>query len=66
MIQLVTKLIRRMVEEGKTIILIEHNMQLINEICDDIIVLDAGRKIAEGKFDQVTKNPVVIESYLGD
>lgn len=65
MIKVIQGLIVGQVKAGKTIILVEHNMQLIQEICDTVIVLDAGRKIAEGPFAKVIKEPIVIESYLG-
>lgn len=65
MITLLTGLIQELVQKGKTIILIEHNMHLISTLCDQVIVLDAGKKIAEGSFQEVTKDLTVIESYLG-
>jgi len=65
MIKLITKLILRLSEQGKTILLVEHNMQLISEICDKVVVLDAGKVIAEGEFDKVKRKKIVIESYLG-
>jgi ABC-type branched-subunit amino acid transport system ATPase component len=65
MIKLITKLIRRLADEGKTIMLVEHNMKLISEICDRVVVLDAGRVIADGKFGKVKNEKIVIESYLG-
>lgn len=65
MIKLITAQIRKLAAMGKTIILIEHNMKLIEEICDRVIVLDAGAKIADGTFKEVTSDPTVIESYLG-
>lgn len=66
MIKIVTGLIRELVASGRTIVFVEHNMKLIAEICDHIIVLDAGSKIAEGTFEQIRKQPEVIEAYLGD
>ncbi|QQR83266.1 ATP-binding cassette domain-containing protein [Candidatus Peregrinibacteria bacterium] len=66
MIKVITRLIYELVESGRTIIFVEHNMKLISEICDHVIVLDAGTKIAEGTFDHVRKIPAVIEAYLGD
>lgn len=66
MIKLITGLIRDLVKAGRTIMIVEHNMKLISEVCDHVIVLDAGAKIAEGTFEEIKKNPKVIEAYLGD
>jgi branched-chain amino acid transport system ATP-binding protein len=52
-------------EMGVTIFLVEHDMKLIMGICDCITVLDYGKKIAEGPCDCVSRDPVVIEAYLG-
>lgn len=65
MIKLISAKIKQLTQEGKTIILIEHNMKLIEEICDRVIVLDSGKKIAEGIFSEIKKDKIVIESYLG-
>lgn len=52
-------------ELGYTIALIEHDMGVVMDICDRIVVLDFGYKIAEGSPDQIRANPKVIQAYLG-
>ena len=56
--------IERMCEQGMTIVLVEHNMEVI-DFCDRVIVINFGRKIAEGPVDQVRENKEVIKAYLG-
>ena len=51
--------------QGKTIVIIEHNMSLIRRLCDYIIVLNHGHLLAEGKPEEVLQNKAVQESYLG-
>ena len=58
-------LIRRMREEGTTVVIIEHNMRVIFDICDRIVVLNAGRKIADGSPGEIRENKEVIAAYLG-
>ena len=58
-------LISRLREEGLTIFLIEHDMKVVMEVSDRIVVLDHGEKITEGVPQEVRNNPQVIEAYLG-
>ncbi|HEX4522664.1 MAG TPA: ABC transporter ATP-binding protein, partial [Casimicrobiaceae bacterium] len=52
-------------ERGVTVVLIEHDMGVVMDISDRVVVLDYGRKIGEGTPDQIRGNQAVIDAYLG-
>ena len=63
-VERVTELIAR-VAKGRTILMVEHNMKVVSSIADRITVLQRGSVLAEGSYDEVSKNPLVIEAYMG-
>jgi branched-chain amino acid transport system ATP-binding protein len=57
--------VRRLREEGRTFVVIEHDMELIRTVCERVIVMDAGEVVAEGPFEEVARDEQVVEAYLG-
>jgi branched-chain amino acid transport system ATP-binding protein len=60
----VTELIKK-VSAGRTILMVEHNMNVVSGICDKISVLQRGAMLAEGTYAEVSRNPQVMEAYMG-
>lgn len=61
----ILEIIGKLNKEGKTIVIVEHNMAVMMNFCRRIIVLDYGKKLAEGKPSQIKRNRKVVEAYLG-
>ena len=60
----VTALIKR-VAEGRTVLMVEHNMRVVSRIADRITVLARGAVLAEGQYEEVSRHPAVLEAYMG-
>jgi ABC-type branched-subunit amino acid transport system ATPase component len=66
MIEAMERHIRELNAEGLTFLVVEHDMNLVMRLCDPIVVLDHGAKIAEGSAADIRENPLVLEAYLGE
>ena len=65
MIEIILDVIQGLPKLGKSVILIEHNLDAVMQVCDRVIFMDVGAKISEGTPDQVRNDPRVIEAYIG-
>jgi ABC-type branched-subunit amino acid transport system ATPase component len=66
MLKLLGEIMLELKHAGKTVILVEHNMELIRKLSDHVVVLDAGEILAEGSPEQALSKPEVLEAYLGE
>ncbi|MBE3590735.1 MAG: ABC transporter ATP-binding protein [Firmicutes bacterium] len=66
MIDRLAGLVRELNRRGTTFLVVEHNMPMVMSLCDPVIVLARGSKIAEGSPKEVQNNPAVLDAYLGD
>jgi branched-chain amino acid transport system ATP-binding protein len=57
--------VERLRDEGRTFVVIEHDMELIRTVCERVVVMDAGEIVASGPFEQVARDQQVVEAYLG-
>jgi len=60
----ILNIIKELKEKGKTVVMIEHNLDAVARVSDRIVVMDEGRKVAEGKHDVIINDPRVLEAYL--
>ncbi len=65
MLENVKDIMKGMRDQGRTILFIAHNMDIIRELSDHLFVLDSGRLLVEGEVEEVLSRPEVIEAYLG-
>ncbi len=66
MINYLSERIRTLNGRGVTFLVVEHNMEFVMSLCDKVMVMHRGTRIAEGSPEEVRANPLVLEAYLGD
>ncbi len=65
LVEQIEERIRDLNSRGLTFLVVEHNMNLVMRLCDPVVVLDHGTKLAEGRPDDVRNDPRVLDAYLG-
>jgi branched-chain amino acid transport system ATP-binding protein len=63
--EIILAAVRRLQQEGRTFVVIEHDMELVRTICERVIVMDAGEIVAQGTFEEIARDEQVVEAYLG-
>ena len=66
MIRFIMNLIQELNQDGVTFLVVEHNMGVVMELCNHVVVMDQGTKLAEGTPDEIQSNPAVLDAYLGN
>lgn len=66
MIRFIMNLIQELNQDGVTFLVVEHNMGVVMELCNHVIVLDQGTKLADGAPEEIQSNPAVLDAYLGN
>ena len=65
LLELIIERIQELNAQGRAVLLIEHNMEMVSRLCRRVVVMAGGRQLAEGAPGEVARNPAVIEAYLG-
>jgi branched-chain amino acid transport system permease protein len=58
-------LLRQLCEEGMAVLIVEHDMDFVMNLVHELVVLDFGTRIAEGRPEEISRHPAVLEAYLG-